>query len=89
MRKRGDNMPLVKILEDYGAAEQYKIGDVVDISDPSTLVAEGKVEYVTQPKTPKVKPVAAPTTPTEGSVIEGADEPNPLGQVTQPAKGKK
>src|SRR5258706_6131916 len=43
LRKRGDKMPQVKILQNYNSAEQYQIGDIVDITDPAALIAEGKV----------------------------------------------
>lgn len=39
-------MPLCKILVDYENVEGWKVGDVVDISDPRLLVKEGKVEVV-------------------------------------------
>jgi hypothetical protein len=35
---------LCKILENYGASEGWKKGDIVDISDPKKLIEEGKVE---------------------------------------------
>lgn len=35
---------ICKILVNYGAAEGWKVGDIVEISNPSKLIAEGKVE---------------------------------------------
>jgi hypothetical protein len=44
-------MPMVKILEDYGASEGWGKGDIADISNPERLIAEGKVElYVKKAK---------------------------------------
>ena len=37
---------LCKILVDYGAAEGWSVGDVVNITDPAKLILEGKVEEV-------------------------------------------
>lgn len=53
-------MSRVKILEDYGSAEGYKVGDVVDITDPSNLIAEGKVELAEEgEKNQPIEPVSA------------------------------
>ncbi|MBM4401848.1 MAG: hypothetical protein FJ044_01225 [Candidatus Cloacimonetes bacterium] len=41
-------MPIVKILQDFNAAEGWKIGDIVDITSPDKLIVEGKVELYAQ-----------------------------------------
>lgn len=35
---------LIKIIEDFGAAEGWQVGDIVDMTDAETLIREGKVE---------------------------------------------
>lgn len=39
-------MPLVKILKDYRNAEGWKVGQIVDVTNPWTLIREGKVVLV-------------------------------------------
>lgn len=48
---------LVKIVEDFNAIEGWGVGDVVDITDPEVLLAQGKV-------------VAADTPVAEEEVVE-------------------
>jgi hypothetical protein len=62
-------MPKVKILVDYGASEGYKVGDVVDMTDPTMLIQEGKVEPVVE-EAPVVEPIVAETPAVELPVEE-------------------
>lgn len=39
-------MPLCKIVQEYTNADNWKLGDVVDITNPWTLLKEGKVMLV-------------------------------------------
>jgi len=39
-------MPLVKILQNYQNAEGWKAGDVVDVTEPTQLIAQNKVALV-------------------------------------------
>lgn len=64
-------MALVKIIDDYGPAEGWRPGDVVDISNPYRLIEEGKVElYVEPKKQPKEEPE-------EEVVSDNTDSPSP------------
>lgn len=36
-------MALVKIIKDYNPSEGWQVGEIVDITDPTLLIAEGKV----------------------------------------------
>jgi len=51
---------IVKIVEDFYSAEGWQVGDVVDMTNPETLLREGKV-------------VLAEKSTTEGTVDEGLD----------------
>lgn len=51
-------MALCKILVDFQAAEGWKVGDVVEITDPRILLAQKKVELFTEEVEKEKKPVA-------------------------------
>lgn len=63
-------MALVKIIDDYGPAEGWRPGDVVDISNPYRLIEEGKVELYVEPK-------KQPEEPEEEVVSDNTDSPSP------------
>src|SRR5258708_25893903 len=50
LRKGGDTMPLIKVLEHFPSTENYEVGETYDITNPTALIAEGKVELVDQPQ---------------------------------------
>jgi len=82
LRKGGDNMPLVKILEHFPSTENYEVGEEYDITNPAALIAEGKVALVDQPETTSVEPVSTEPV-TEGSQPEGA-EATPVEETPAP-----
>ena len=49
-------MPLVRILKDYGPTEGWSVGDIVDITNPWTLIDEGKVVLVDEKGNPMERP---------------------------------
>lgn len=63
-------MPLVKVLKDWGSSEGYKVGEIVDISNPIALVAEGYADYVDEVPAEPIAPVSA-----EPEVVEPVIEP--------------
>lgn len=49
-------MPRVRILVDYQPKEGWKVGDIVDITNPWTLIDEGKVVLVDDDGNPMERP---------------------------------
>ena len=44
-------MALCKVLVHYPNSENWNVGDLVEISNPTKLIEEGKVEFYVEPKT--------------------------------------
>ena len=55
----GDYMSLCRILIHYPNSENWSVGDVVEITNPDSLIAEGKVELYQPPQ-----PIVEETFPT-------------------------
>lgn len=56
-----------KILEHWPNADNWQVGDIVDISNAEVLLKEGKVEVYEAPK-PKAEPKAEPKVAKKKSV---------------------
>lgn len=75
LRRGGEKMPVVEILEHFPATESYEVGKQYDITNPAALIAEGKVKLVEEQAQTPVEPVSAAEQPvTEGSQPEGAEQ---------------
>lgn len=66
-----NSMPLVKILKNYDNTERWAMGDVVDCTNPTQLIKEGKVVLLNE----KGEEIAPPGTPMKCPIClyEGKD----------------
>lgn len=78
-------MPLVRVLKEYDNAEHAGIGDVLDITDPFTLIKEGKVELVDEETIAKqTEKAVLPNRPVTAKLPPKA----PITTISKPATSK-